>query len=485
MKYLNKSIHEVSHSIQTGEVKAVDVVGESINQIEKHNRRLNAFVTLTNDAMKKAEEIDKRVKKNEKVGDLAGIPIGIKDMFCTQGVRTTACSNILGEFTPTYSATVVERLENAGAITMGKLNCDEFAMGSSNEHSRFGPVENPWKHGYVPGGSSGGSAAAVAARMVLGATGTDTGGSIRQPAAFCGLVGIKPTYGRVSRSGIIAFASSLDQAGPMTTTVKDCALMLQSFAGFDERDSTSSREVVPNWVDNISSDVKNMTLGLPKEYFSDQLNPVIRKIVENAVYVLKSLGAKVKEVSLPHTQYAVPVYYLVATSEASSNLARYDGIRFGFRDPSKDIDDLYKRSRGQGFGKEVKQRIMLGTYALSSGYYDAYFKKAGQVRQIFLNDYKKVFAHCDAIVCPVTTSPAFKINERVEDPVSMYYNDIYTTSVNLAGLPGMSVPGGLTDDGLPVGVQLIADHFKEQTLFNIAQALEENLKIEKRIPDGI
>lgn len=484
MKYLNKTILEISNLIKSGEAKAADVVAESMSQIEKHNKKINAFVAPAEGALQKAEEIDKKIKLKTPIGILAGVPIGIKDMFCTRGIKTTACSKILNNFIPPYSATVVERIENADAVVMGKLNCDEFAMGSSNEHSIYGAVENPWKEKYVPGGSSGGSGAAVAARMVLGATGTDTGGSIRQPSSFCGIVGMKPTYGRVSRYGIVAFASSLDQAGPMATTVKDTALMLQAFAGFDERDSTTSSEKVPDWVNQISSHMKNITLGIPKEYYTDRLNPAIRKTVENAVQVLKSLGAKIVEISLPHTKYAIPVYYLTCASEASSNLARYDGIRFGLRNPSIDIDDLYKNTRGEGFGKEVKRRIMLGTFALSSGYYDAYFNKAAQVRRILLQDFKKVFAVCDAIVCPVTPGPPFKINERIEDPVTMYYNDIFTTSANLTGLPAMSVPGGFTPEGLPIGVQLIGDHFKEQTLFNIGQALEENLKLEKRIPDG-
>ncbi len=484
MKFLNQSLLDVREQIVSGKVKSAEVVSESLERIKTMDKDINSFISLNEEALKKAEEIDARIKKGEKVGRLAGLPIAVKDMYCTKGLRTTAASKILENYIPQYTATVVEKLEKEGAIIVGKTNCDEFAMGSSNENSAYGDVQNPWRKGHVAGGSSGGAAAAQAARFVFGSLGTDTGGSIRQPASLCGLYGIKPTYGRVSRYGIIAYASSLDQAGPLACSTKDAAEILTSIAGYDERDSTSSSESVPDFAKEISPDVSGLTIGVPKEYFGDDLNPEIKAIAMNAIEVLKSQGAKVKEVSLPHTKFAVPVYYLVATSEASSNLSRYDGIRFGLRKPSQDLVELYSQTRSEGFGTEVKKRIMLGTFALSSGYYDAYYKKASQVRRIILNDFLAAFSGCDAIVCPVTTSTAFKHGERIKDTISMYYNDIFTTSVNLAGLPGMSIPGGLSRDGLPVGVQIIAPHFKEQTIFNISQNLETNLKV-KVIPDGI
>lgn len=474
---------EVRDGVLSKKFKSVDVVTESLERIKKLDKDYNAFVAMNDKALEQAEKIDQKIQKGESVGPLAGMPIAVKDMFCTEGIATTACSNILKNFIPPYSATVVKRLEAAGAILVGKTNCDEFAMGSSNETSAFGVVKNPWDKERVAGGSSGGSAACVAGRLAFGAMGTDTGGSIRQPASLCGVYGIKPTYGRVSRYGIVSYASSLDQAGPFAGSTKEAAEILKVISGYDEKDSTSSVEKVPDWTSLISTDVSKMTIGIPKEYFADDLNPEIKKIAMNAIEILKSKGAKTKEVSLPHTKYAVPVYYLVATSEASSNLARYDGVRYGLRVPSGDINEMYSKTRGQGFGTEVKRRIMLGTFALSSGYYDAYYKKASQVRHVILKDFQKVFSECDAIVSPVTTSTAFKIGEKIKDTISMYYNDIFTTSVNLAGLPGMSVPGGLASNGLPVGVQIIAPHFKEQTIFNIAQALEDT--IEKRSPNGI
>ncbi len=474
---------EVRDGVLSKKFKSADVVTESLDRIKKLDKDYNAFVAMNDKALEQAEKIDQKIQKGESVGPLAGMPIAVKDMFCTEGLATTACSNILKNFIPPYSATVVKRLEAAGAILVGKTNCDEFAMGSSNETSAFGVVKNPWDKERVAGGSSGGSAACVAGRLAFGAMGTDTGGSIRQPASLCGVYGIKPTYGRVSRYGIVSYASSLDQAGPFAGSTKEAAEILKVISGYDEKDSTSSVEKVPDWTSLISTDVSKMTIGIPKEYFADDLNPEIKKIAMNAIEILKSKGAKTKEVSLPHTKYAVPVYYLVATSEASSNLARYDGVRYGLRVPSGDINEMYSKTRGQGFGTEVKRRIMLGTFALSSGYYDAYYKKASQVRHVILKDFQKVFSECDAIVSPVTTSTAFKIGEKIKDTISMYYNDIFTTSVNLAGLPGMSVPGGLASNGLPVGVQIIAPHFKEQTIFNIAQALEDT--IEKRSPNGI
>lgn len=484
MKYLDKPIKEIVAQIKSKKLTSFEVVSESLERIQKLNPKYNAFVFVDESAKAKAKKIDEMIAAGKDPGPLAGIPVGIKDMLCTEGVETTACSNILKGFVPPYSATVVKRLEAAGAIVVGKLNCDEFAMGSSNENSCFGVVQNPWKENYVAGGSSGGSAAAIAARMCFATIGTDTGGSIRQPANFCGISGIKPTYGRVSRYGIIAFASSLDQAGPMAATVEDTALVLEVIAGHDPSDSTSSKEKVPAWSQQTKSEVKGLKIGLPKEYFAAGIHPETRKIVAEAISKLKAAGAEFVDVTLPNTEHCVSTYYLVAASEASSNLARYDGIRFGLREKSRELDDLYKKTRGKGFGKEVKRRIMLGTYALSSGYYDAYYRKACQVRRLIQNDFLNAFQKCDVMLSPVTPSPAFKINERVHNPLEMYLNDILTTSTNLAGLPGMSVPAGLNSEGLPVGVQLTAKHFEEQKIFNVAKAIE-TANTSARFPNGI
>ncbi|RYZ86352.1 MAG: Asp-tRNA(Asn)/Glu-tRNA(Gln) amidotransferase subunit GatA, partial [Proteobacteria bacterium] len=393
-------------------------------------------------------------------------------------------------FVPPYDATVVERLKGAGIVVTGKLNQDEFAMGSSNETSFYGNVKNPWNTDCVPGGSSGGSAAAQSARLCAGTIGTDTGGSIRQPASFCGIVGVKPTYGRVSRYGIIAYASSLDQAGPMVSSVKDAALTMEVISGFDEKDGTTSQKKVPQWSQQLNADVKGLRIGMIKEYSQGGLDSDVQKTVDNAIATLKSMGAEVVEVSVPMSEYAVPVYYLVAASEASSNLARYDGVKYGYRADfpnlsSVDLDAFYGKTRGQGFGKEVKRRIMLGTYCLSSGYYDAYYNKAGQVRRMIMNQYIDAFKKCDVILSPVTTSPAFKIGERVADPLTMYLNDIFTTSTNLAGLPGMSVPFGISALGLPIGIQLTSGHFEEQRMLNVAYALEGASPVKGKNPNVI
>ncbi len=483
------SVKELSEGLRKKSFSARDIAKSSLHQIEKFNSKLGAFITVNHKALDRASEIDARLAKGEDIGPLGGIPVAIKDMLCTKGMLTTAGSKILNNFKPPYSATVVERLEANGAVNIGKANQDEFAMGSSTETSAFGISRNPWNLDYVPGGSSGGSAAAVAGLMAPVAIGTDTGGSIRQPANFCGIVGIKPTYGRVSRYGIVAFASSLDQAGPMTRTVEDAAIVLEAISGHDERDSTSAQEPVPQWSKNINKNLKGLKVGLPKEYFSDKLQAETRKAVDQAIEVVKKAGAETVEVSLPLTEMAVPIYYLVATSEASSNLARYDGVRFGHRaDFSKkgaeDIAEFYCRTRGEGFGSEVKRRIILGTYALSSGYYDAYYKKACQVRRLLRQDFLEAFKKCDVMLSPVTMSPAFKIGDRISDPLAMYLNDIYTTSANLVGIPGISVPVGLTSSKLPIGVQLLASHFQEQHLFNAGAAIEEALSI-KETPYGL
>ncbi|WP_374076630.1 Asp-tRNA(Asn)/Glu-tRNA(Gln) amidotransferase subunit GatA [Bdellovibrio bacteriovorus] len=471
------SITEIAEAVKTKNVSAKEVTQHFQKRIESLDGKLNSFTSKNEQAVKEAEFIDARIAKGEDVGILAGVPFGIKEMFCTKGLKTTAGSKILENFVPPYDATAVARLKKAGIVVLGKLNQDEFAMGSSNETSFHGVVKNPWNLDRVPGGSSGGSAAAQAARLVAGTLGTDTGGSIRQPASFCGIVGVKPTYGRISRYGIIAYASSLDQAGPMVSTVKDAALTLEVMSGFDELDSTTTQKKVPTWSQNLKADVKGMKIGLMKEYMTGSLHPDVQKTVENSVDTLKKMGAEIIEVSVPMTEFAVPVYYLVAASEASSNLARYDGVKYGFRADFKnlsaiDLEEFYGKTRGLGFGSEVKRRIMLGTYCLSSGYYDAYYNKAGQVRRLITNQYLEAFKKCDVILSPVTTAPAFKINERISDPLAMYMNDIFTTSTNLAGLPGMSVPFGLSQDGLPIGIQLTASHFEEQKMLDVAYALE-------------
>ncbi len=486
MNVLTTSLKNLAAAISSKKVSAREVTEKFLGQSEKWNKKLNAYITMNDQALETATKIDQRIAKGEKVGPLAGVPLAIKDMLCTKGLRTTAGSKILHNFVPPYSATVVERLEKSGAITLGKTNQDEFAMGSSTETSHFGISRNPWNLDYVPGGSSGGSAAAVAAGMATASIGTDTGGSIRQPASFCGIVGVKPTYGRVSRYGIVAFASSLDQAGPFSRTVEDSALVLESICGHDERDSTTAKVPVPQWSASINKSLKGLKVGLPKEYFSDQLEPETRKAVDRAIDAVKKAGAETVEVSIPLTEMAVPIYYLIATSEASSNLARYDGVRFGHRadfskHPAEDLAEFYCRTRGEGFGSEVKRRIILGTYALSSGYYDAYYKKACQVRRLLRQQFLDVFSKCQVVISPVTTSPAFKIGDRILDPLQMYLNDIYTTSANLTGIPGMSVPAGFSTKGLPIGVQLLSAHFQEQHLFNVGSVIEESLAI-KELP---
>lgn len=437
---------------------------------------LNAYVLETPEkALEMAAESDKKIASGE-ARPLEGLPIGVKDLFCTKGVRTTACSNILGDFTPPYESTVTQNLWNDGAVMLGKLNNDEFAMGSSNETSRFGPAVNPWKANgteLVPGGSSGGSSAAVAARLGIAATATDTGGSIRQPAAFTGTVGLKPTYGRCSRWGIVAFASSLDQAGPITHTVRDAAMMLTSMASFDKRDTTSVERDVPDYEAALTDDIKGLRVGIPQEYRVDNMPAEIEKLWQQGIDWLKAAGAEIVDVSLPHTKYALPAYYIIAPAEASSNLARYDGVRYGARQNGVDIDDMYAQTRAAGFGDEVKRRVMIGTYALSAGYYDAYYVKALQVRRLIAEDFTKAYEKCDVLLTPTTPSAAFPIGKNVEDPLEMYLNDVFTVTVNLAGLPGISVPAGLDADGLPLGLQLIGKAFGEEELLRTAQVLEE------------
>ncbi len=489
MKLYKLTAHAIRDGIAKGEFSSEEVTKSYLQRVSQYNEKLNAFITVNDRAIDEAKNIDQQRKSGKPIGKLAGVPVAIKDMLCTEGLRTTAASKILGNFIPPYSSTVVERLKAAGAIVVGKANCDEFAMGSSNESSAFGQCLNPWNMDYVPGGSSGGSACAVAGQMSTIAIGTDTGGSIRQPANFTGIVGVKPTYGRVSRYGIVAFASSLDQAGPMTRTVRDAALTLEVISGFDPKDSTSSSQPVPAWSENISTNLKGLVVGIPKEYVSENLDPDVKKNLEQTIDLLKSEGVKFVDVTLPTSKFAVAIYYLVCASEASSNLARYDGVRYGYRYQDQsgkmNLETLYAESRGRGFGSEVKRRIMIGTYALSSGYYDAYYKKACQVRGLLKTEFQTALAKCNVILSPVTTSPAFKIGERINDPLTMYMNDLYTISANLAGVPGMSVPVGFSKSGLPIGMQLMAKPFDEQVLFNVGEAIEQKNKNKKEYPDVI
>jgi aspartyl-tRNA(Asn)/glutamyl-tRNA(Gln) amidotransferase subunit A len=485
---LKASFKEIAGAVQTKKVSALEVTKFFFDRAQKLDAKLNSYITINEGALGEAGALDARIAKGEQVGPLAGVPFGIKDMFCTKGLKTTAGSKILANFIPPYDSTVVERLKKSGITIIGKLNQDEFAMGSSNETSAFGAVKNPWATAYVPGGSSGGSAAAQASRLCAGTVGTDTGGSIRQPASFCGIVGVKPTYGRVSRYGIVSYASSLDQAGPMVSSVEDAALSLEVMCGHDERDATTSQRPVPQFSKNLKEDLRGFKIGLMKEYMSSEgMHPDVQKTVQNAIEIVKSRGAEIVEVSVPLTSYAVPMYYLIAASECSSNLARYDGVKYGFRAQfdslgSVDLEDFYKKTRGEGFGKEVKRRIMLGTYCLSSGYYDAYYNKACQVRRLLKNQYDDAFRKCDLILSPVTTSPAFRLGDRISDPLAMYLNDIFTVSTNLAGLPGMSVPFGQSAEGLPIGIQLTAHHFEEQKLLNAGYALEKSSSVKEKVP---
>ena len=456
-------------------------LAESFIQAMQAGRDLNAYITETPEvALERARQSDDRRAKGDPLGAMDGLPIAMKDLFCTEGVLTTAGSHILDGFVPPYESTVSANLRSAGAVMLGKANLDEFAMGSANITSYYGPVKNPWKaldgpnvgKDLVPGGSSGGSAAAVAAGLAMAATGTDTGGSIRQPASFCGITGIKPTYGRCSRWGVVAFASSLDQAGPMTKTVRDAAIMLGAMAGYDPKDSTSANMAVPDFEAALSGDIHGLKVGIPKEYRMDGMDPEIQALWDRGIEWLKASGATVKDISLPHTKYALAAYYIVAPAEASANLARYDGVRFGLRVPGDSLDDMYMNTRGEGFGEEVQRRILIGTYVLSSGYYDAYYIKAQRVRTLIANDLKKAFEDVDVILTPTAPSAAFPLGEKQEDPVAMYLNDVFTVPTSLAGLPGISVPAGLSKDGLPLGLQLIGRPFDEETVLRVADVME-------------
>lgn len=463
--------------LKNKEISVTELTNAYIKKMES-NKKYNAYVTTSIDqAIEKAKESEKKYAAGTN-RPLEGISLGIKDLFCTKGIRTTACSHIIDNFVPQYESTVTQNLLNDGALFLGKLNLDEFAMGGSNETSYFGPVINPWSKetDLVAGGSSGGSAAAVAAKMCAAATGTDTGGSIREPSAFCGVTGIKPTYGRCSRYGIVAFASSLDQAGPICKDVTDCALLLNSMAGYDEKDSTSSKVSVPDFSSFIGQDIKGLKIGIPKEYHPDGLNEEIAAYWHKAAEMLKECGAEVINISLPHTKYALPTYYVIAPAEASSNLARYDGVRYGNRKEGNGLDELYINTRTAGFGKEVKRRILIGTYVLSAGYYDAYYLKAQKVRRLIKNDFDEAFKKCDIILTPTSPIEPFAIGDKkmLENPINMYLNDVFTVSVNLAGLPAMSLPIGLSKHGLPFGMQLIGKPFDEGTIFKTAYQLERS-----------
>jgi aspartyl-tRNA(Asn)/glutamyl-tRNA(Gln) amidotransferase subunit A len=477
MSLTDLTIAEAVAGLAARKFSAVELTAAHNDAVAALNPRLNAYITPTPEqALAQATAADAAITAGA-AGPLTGIPIAVKDLFCTAGVRTTAASKILDPFIPPYESTVTAQLLAAGAVFLGKANLDEFAMGSSNITSGYGPVENPWKREgsdakLVPGGSSGGSAAAVAARIAMGATGTDTGGSIRQPASFTGLAGIKPTYGRCSRYGIIAFASSLDQAGPLARTVEDCAILLGAMSGFDPRDSTSAERPVPDFRAAVSRGVKGMRIGIPAEYRMDGMSAEINALWQQGIVWLREQGAEIIDISLPHTKYGLPVYYIVAPAEASSNLARYDGVRFGARVDGEDLIDMYERSRAAGFGAEVKRRIMIGTYVLSAGYYDAYYLKAQKIRALILRDFTEAFAKVDAILTPTAPSAAFGIGEKMDDPVTMYLNDVFTVPSNLAGIPAMSVPAGLSSEGLPFGLQIIGRHFDEETVFAVAAAIE-------------
>lgn len=470
------TIKELHERIKKGEVTAREVTESVFKRIDEVEGEVRSYVTLTREtALAQAEEADSRIREGKGINPLIGIPLSIKDVICTKGIRTTCSSRILNNYIPPYNATVMERLIGSGSVITGKTNMDEFAMGSSTENSAFGITKNPWDLDRVPGGSSGGSAAAVAADECIASLGSDTGGSVRQPAACCGVVGLKPTYGRVSRFGLVAFASSLDQIGPITKDVTDSAILMNTIAGHDRFDSTSAPVPVPDFTKSLVMDVKDLKIGIPKEYFIEGMDPEVERAIRDAIRVLENLGAKTVDVSLPHTGYAIATYYLIATSEASSNLARYDGVKYGYRSERvKDLMDMYIKTRAEGFGAEVKRRIMLGTYALSAGYYEAYYKKAQQVRTLIKKDFDEAFKSVNVIITPTSPTAAFRIGEKTQDPLQMYLSDIFTISVNLAGIPAISIPCGFTKNTLPIGLQILGKQFDEETIIRAAYAYEHS-----------
>ncbi len=483
MELYDQTIHQLHELLKTRQLSAVELTKQVLARLDQVEPQVSAFITESRElALTQAQAADNMLAKGEG-GPLCGIPLSIKDVLCTKGIRTTCGSKILEPFVPPYDATVVSRLKEQGAVMVGKVSMDEFAMGSANENCAYGVPKNPWNTAHICGGSSGGSAASVAAGQCIASLGSDTGGSVRQPASHCGVVGMKPTYGRVSRFGLLAFASSLDQIGPLTKDVRDCALMLNSIGGHDPRDSTSVREPMPDFTASLSQDLRGVKVGIPKEYFSEGLDPEVRAAVENGIKLLREAGAETVEVSLPHTEYGIAAYYIIAPAEASSNLARYDGVKYGFRNQEANtLLEMYKTTRSQGFGPEVKRRIIIGTYALSSGYYDAYYKKASQVRTKIIEDYQKAFTACDALVSPVTPTPAWRLGDKADDPLSVYLSDALTICTNLAGLPAISLPCGFSRAGLPIGFQIQGPHFQEGTLLKIAYALEQALGISERRP---
>ena len=479
-----KTIKELGNALHNKEFSSEELVSFYLDRCDSYSADLNCFISLMPEtAMEQARSADKIIQNGD-AGPLTGIPLAHKDIFCTNGTKTSCASKMLDNFIAPYDATVVSKLNEAGMVTLGKTNMDEFAMGSTNETSFYGAVKNPWDTGRVPGGSSGGSAAAVAAKLAPVATGTDTGGSIRQPASLCGITGLKPTYGRVSRYGMIAYASSLDQGGPITQTAEDAAIMLNTMAGFDKRDSTSAEQAVEDYTKNLDENLDGLTIGLPKQYFHGHLDASIESVIQEGVKELENLGANVKEIELPNSELSIPAYYVIASAECSSNLARFDGVRFGHRcDEPKDLTDLYMRSRAEGFGKEVKRRIITGTYVLSAGYYDAYYLKAQKLRRMIRDDFRKALEDVDVIIGPSAPQAAFKLNEFVDDPISMYLSDIYTVSVNLAGLPAISIPAGFTNK-LPVGMQIIGNYFAESRLLNIAHQFQQATDWHQQSPKG-
>jgi aspartyl-tRNA(Asn)/glutamyl-tRNA(Gln) amidotransferase subunit A len=484
LKLHELTIGEAHRLLKNKKISSVELTRAVLDRIDTVEGKVDAFITISEQtAMEQAKAADQKIAGGH-CKPLTGIPLAVKDVICIQGIRTTCASKILENFIPPYSATVIQKLRREGAVTLGKTNMDEFAMGSSTENSGIKNTRNPWDLSRVPGGSSGGSAAAVAADMCLGALGTDTGGSIRQPASYCSAVGMKPTYGRVSRFGLVAFASSLDQIGPLTKNVSDCAIMLNTIAGYDSADSTSVPRDVPDYTTALQKGLKGVRVGIPKEYGTGAgMDPEVLDVVNSAVQIIEDMGAEKIEVSLPHTEYAVAAYYVIAPSEASSNLARYDGVKYGARDKDQDeLIKMYRSTRSRGFGLEVQRRIIIGTYCLSAGYYEAYYGKASQVRTLIMEDFNKAFEACDVLLCPVVPTPAFKIGENIDDPLTMYLMDIFTISANLAGIPGMSVPCGFSNEGHPIGLQLMGKHFNEEMLFKVAFNFEQATDFHKKKP---
>jgi len=485
MELHNLTILEANKLLAKKEISSQELTRSILDRINAVEDKVDAYITITEpEAMEQARLADKAISEGNHL-PLTGIPLSIKDLMCTKGISTTCASKILENFVPQYDATVIKKIKKAGAVIVGKVNMDEFAMGSSTENSSMKVTRNPWNLSRIPGGSSGGSAASVSADMCLGSLGSDTGGSIRQPASHCGVVGMKPTYGRVSRFGLVAFASSLDQIGPLTKDVSDCAVMMNGICGHDPQDSTSVPKDVPDYLSALNNGLKGVKIGIPKEYYETKgLNPDVSKALSQAAKTMEDMGAECVEVSLPHTEYVVATYYVIAPSEASSNLARFDGVRYGLRDKEKDgLIEMYKSTKSKGFGPEVQRRIILGTYALSAGYYDAYYKKALQVRTLVMEDFKKAFQTCDVLLSPVAPNAAFKIGENIDDPLTMYLSDIFTISANMAGIPGMSVPCGFSGDGLPIGMQLMGNHFEEEKLLKVAYNFEQATDFHKRKPE--